>query len=47
MTGAVLVDLRKSFDSVWHDGLMYKLKQKKNKKSCIKNDTKYDNRKKI
>ena len=29
MTGDVLVDLRKAFDSVWHDGLMFKLKQKK------------------
>ena len=36
MTGAVLVDLRKAFDSVWHDGLMYKLKQKKMKNHLLK-----------
>ena len=36
MTRAVLVDLRKAFDSVWNDGLMYELKQKKLKNHLLK-----------
>ena len=46
MTRAVLVDLRKAFDSVWHDGLMYEYETKKIEKSFIKDDIKYHNRKK-